>query len=85
MSPNNAMEINNDVLRGNNYFYWEFNARMKLARKNLLQYIDGPINVKVEDATAVAEWKANDLRAFAILSTMLITQYQTMVRNSTST
>ena len=58
---------------------------MRLARKNLLDHIEGPVNVKEEDATAVAVWRANDLKAFSILSTTLSTQYQSMIRNTTST
>nr|CCA23658.1 putative polyprotein [Albugo laibachii Nc14] len=58
---------------------------MRLARKNLLDHIEGPVNVKEEDATVVAVWRANDLKAFSILSTTLSTQYQSMIRNTTST
>ena len=30
----------NDILREDNYFVWEFNARMKLSKKGLLEHID---------------------------------------------
>ena len=40
MSPSHADSTTADMLRDGNYFYWEFNARMKLAKKNLLDHID---------------------------------------------
>ena len=70
MSP---MAADNEILSDDNYFFWEFNARMKLARKYLLQFIDGPVDIKEEDLAAVVEWKAKDLKAFAILSAMIST------------
>uniref|UniRef100_A0AAV1UFB1 Polyprotein n=1 Tax=Peronospora matthiolae TaxID=2874970 RepID=A0AAV1UFB1_9STRA len=30
----------NDILREGNYFVWEFNARMRLAKKGLLEHLD---------------------------------------------
>nr|CCA21023.1 AlNc14C110G6343 [Albugo laibachii Nc14] len=78
------MAAGNEILGDNNDFYWELNARMKLAQKNILLFIDVPVVIK-DDVTAVAEWKAKDLKAFAILSAMINAQYQTTIRNATST
>ena len=53
MSPR-SMKTSNDLLRGDNYSYWEFNARMRLDRKNLLDHIRGPEFAKEEGVIAVA-------------------------------
>ena len=37
MSPNALAP--NDILTDDNYFMWEFNARMTLARKDLLEHV----------------------------------------------
>ncbi|KAJ0394531.1 hypothetical protein ATCC90586_008633 [Pythium insidiosum] len=72
MSP---MSNPNEILNDNNYFLWEFNARMALARKDLLGHLD----VKPEDAVnAPAVWKAADMKALAVLSKMLSPTYQMM-------
>nr|CCA18271.1 AlNc14C48G3811 [Albugo laibachii Nc14] len=47
MSPSAA---DNEILGDNNYFYWEFNAR-----KSLLQFIDGPVDIKHHDQSAVSD------------------------------
>ena len=82
MSPNTAINMDNHILRDDNYFYWEFNAIMMLARKNLLGHIDGSKPPPANDAAALLEWKASDMKAFAILATMLSQQYQTMIRTA---
>ena len=38
VSPNTVGA--NEVLNEDNYFVWEFNARMKLAKKGLMEHID---------------------------------------------
>ena len=53
-----------DLLGSSNYYHWEFNMRMTLARKGLLEHIAG---VKPEAARTV-EWRANDMKAFAIIA-----------------
>ena len=55
---------------------------MMLARKNLLGHIDGSKPPPANDAAALLEWKASDMKAFAILATMLSQQYQTMIRTA---
>ncbi|KAE9107495.1 hypothetical protein PF010_g12242 [Phytophthora fragariae] len=72
----------NDVLRDENYFLWEFNARITLARKDLLNYVV----LKPEEAAlrSTAAWEAADLQALAVLVKLLGPTYQSMVRESSS-
>ena len=42
------------VLNEDNYFAWEFNARMKLAKKGLLEHIDATKALSERDANASA-------------------------------
>ena len=72
----------NDVLRDDNYFLWEFNARMTLARKSLIDHIV----IKPEQAAQrdTPEWKASDLKALAVLVKLLNPTYQSMVRSAQS-
>ena len=77
MSPNNDAA---DLLREDNYFVWEFNARMKLAKKGLLAHIDAA-KVPIDDI----EWKVNDMKAFATITTMISINLQSMVRNAQTT
>lgn len=51
MSPNPAEE--NDAFNEDNYFVWEFNARMKLAKKGLLEHIDATKTPSGEDPSAL--------------------------------
>jgi len=80
MNPNIAGP--NDVLRDDNYFLWEFNARMTLARKDLLNHVV----LKPEEAAlrGTAVWEAADLKALAVLVKLLGPTYQSMVREATS-
>ncbi|KAJ0392282.1 hypothetical protein P43SY_006190 [Pythium insidiosum] len=80
MSPN-ALNPN-DILKDDNYFLWEFNARMALARKDLLHHIE----LKPEDAMHrnSSEWKSADMKALAVLSKLLSPTYQSMIREATS-
>lgn len=71
----------NEILSDDNYFLWEFNARMALARKDLLDHLE----VKPEDAVnAPAQWKAADVKALAVVSKLLSPTYQMMVREANS-
>ncbi|KAJ0412135.1 hypothetical protein ATCC90586_004055 [Pythium insidiosum] len=80
MSPSSSNP--NEILSDDNYFLWEFNARMALARKELLDHIF----VKPEDAARreTDQWKVADVKALAVISKMLSPTYQSMVRESTS-
>lgn len=71
------------MLHDGNYFYWEFNARMKLAKKNLLDHLDATKAPAANDPAAEG-WKVNDGKAFAIIATMIDARYQSMVRNAAS-
>lgn len=81
MSPNPLGP--NDILTDSNYFLWEFNARMALARKGLQDHVAA---MKPEQAMMreTAEWKANDLKALAVLAKMLSANYQSMIREATT-
>uniref|UniRef100_A0AAV1U517 Polyprotein n=1 Tax=Peronospora matthiolae TaxID=2874970 RepID=A0AAV1U517_9STRA len=73
-----------DILREDNYFVWEFNARMRLAKKGLLEHLDAMKAPEEGDASA-STWKVNDMKAFAIVSTMISTNLQSMVRTAETT
>uniref|UniRef100_H3GNJ4 Retrovirus-related Pol polyprotein from transposon TNT 1-94-like beta-barrel domain-containing protein n=1 Tax=Phytophthora ramorum TaxID=164328 RepID=H3GNJ4_PHYRM len=68
----------NDVLQDDNYFLWEFNARMMLTRKDLLNHVV----LKTEEAAlqGSAEWKAADLKALVMLIKLLGPTYHSMLR-----
>ena len=70
--------------REDNYFVWEFNARMRLAKKVLLEYLDAMKAPKEGDST-VSTWKVKGMKAFAILSTMISTNLQSMVPTAKTT
>jgi hypothetical protein len=78
MSPTNA---DNEILNDSNYFIWEFNARMALARKNLLDHV--LVKPKTSEAQK-AEWKVRDMKALGIIAKMMSVQYQGMIREATS-
>ena len=80
MSPTTA----EDILKEDNYFFWEFNTRMKLAKKSLMDHVDAAKAPSDADPRA-AEWKVNDLKAFAIVVTLVSPNLQSMVRNASST
>nr|CCA26538.1 putative polyprotein [Albugo laibachii Nc14] len=69
MSPNSRNAVD-ELLGDNNYFTWEFNARMKQMKKGLLNHIDESESIS-EDRTALAIWKVNDLKALASLQAMV--------------
>lgn len=72
-----------DMLREDNYFSWEFSARMQLMRKGLLDHIE-PVKTPSEDDSNAGIWKINDMKAFAIISTMISPNLQSMVRSACS-
>ena len=80
MSPSHAEAATAELLRDDNYFAWEFNARMKLAKKNLLVHLDAT-KAPQEGDPMLGTWQVNDMKAFAIVSTMIDVRYQSMVRN----
>ena len=82
MSPNTPDA--GDILREDNYFVWEFNARMRLAKKGLLEHLDA-MKAPEEGDAAASTWKVNDMKAFAIVSTMISINLQSMVRTAKST
>ena len=83
MSPTTAKA--NDILKEDNYFAWEFNARIKLAKKGLLEHIDATKAPSEGDDAYASEWKVNDMKAFAIVCTMITPSLQSMVRNAGTT
>nr|CCA28032.1 putative polyprotein [Albugo laibachii Nc14] len=70
-----------DMLREDNYSSWEFSARMQLMRKGLLDHID-MVKTPGEDDSNAADWKVNDMKAFAIVSTMIRPNLQSMFRSA---
>ena len=72
------------MLREDNYFSWELSARMQLMRKGLLDHID-LVKTPSEDDSNAGIWKINDMKAFAIISTMMSPNLQSMVRSACNT
>ena len=76
LSPNTLAP--NNILTDDNYFMWEFNARMNLARKDLLDH------VKIKPEPAVLRenpgWKVADMKSLAVLVKLLSPTYQCMAR-----
>ncbi|KAE8983908.1 hypothetical protein PR002_g23112 [Phytophthora rubi] len=69
-----------EVLLGSgNYFHWEYNMRMTLARKGLLAHVQG---VKVESEITEA-WLVNDAKALGITAQGVELQHQTKIRSAT--
>ncbi|KAE9336093.1 hypothetical protein PF008_g13172 [Phytophthora fragariae] len=52
------------LLRSGNYFHWEYNMRMTLARKSLLAHVQ---HVKAEGEITEA-WIVNDAKALGIIA-----------------
>ncbi|CAI5722170.1 unnamed protein product [Peronospora effusa] len=80
MSPNTLAP--NDILTDDNYFMWEFYARMTLARKDLLDHV----LIKPEPAVLRENpgWKVADMKALAVLVKLLSPTYQCMFRECES-
>lgn len=69
------MKTSLDLLRSNNYFCWEFNMRMALARKGPLGHI---ITVKFK-TEATDEWKVKDMMAYAIIAQGIKVEHQSKI------
>jgi hypothetical protein len=73
----------NDILRDDNFFFWEWDTRMELARKGLVEHVQlKDDDMSVDRSSAV--WMSDDLKAFAIVSRRLSPHYQTMIREARS-
>nr|CCA25054.1 AlNc14C272G9984 [Albugo laibachii Nc14] len=62
-----------------NYFSWEFNTRLRLMKKGLLDFIDTTKTPCIEDQ-AMGLLKFNDMKAFAIISMFVSVKIQSMIR-----
>ncbi|KAJ0392461.1 hypothetical protein P43SY_002015 [Pythium insidiosum] len=68
-------------MNDDNYFLWEFSARMALARKGLA----GHVEITPEKAVALSSnemWKTADSKAMGVIAKMLSSPYQAMIRNA---
>uniref|UniRef100_A0AAV1T3D6 Polyprotein n=1 Tax=Peronospora matthiolae TaxID=2874970 RepID=A0AAV1T3D6_9STRA len=80
MSPNTLAP--NDILTDGNYFMWEFDARMALARKDLLDH-----DLAKPEPAVLREnpgWKVADMKTLAVLVKLFSPTYQCMVRECES-
>ncbi|KAF1318037.1 Integrase catalytic core protein, partial [Globisporangium splendens] len=68
-----------DKLNEDNYFHWEFNMRMKLARKGLLPHIIRADMDSVSDRTT-NKWKEDDLKALGVIAGEVSITYQVYIR-----
>ncbi|OWZ19016.1 hypothetical protein PHMEG_0006804 [Phytophthora megakarya] len=66
------------LLGSGNYFHWEYNMRMTLARKGLLAHVQV---VKLESEITEA-WLVNDAKALAIIAQGVELQHQTKIRSA---
>ena len=57
---------------------------MRLARKNLHGHIDA-LKIPNEGDPAIEMGKVNDVKAFAIIATMISPKFQSLIRSATST
>uniref|UniRef100_A0AAV1UQT2 CCHC-type domain-containing protein n=1 Tax=Peronospora matthiolae TaxID=2874970 RepID=A0AAV1UQT2_9STRA len=70
-----------EVLLGSgNYFHWEYNMRMTLARKGLLVHVQF---IKKEEEMTDA-WLFNDAKALGIIAQGIELQHQTKIRSATT-
>lgn len=58
------MKRPDDLLGSENYFHWEFNMRMTLARKGLLDHI----RTEKKENEMTNEWRVFDEKAYAIVA-----------------
>ena len=72
----------NVMLNKDNYFVWEFNTRLKLIEKGLLDHIDAT-KTPIADNQVPELWRVNDLMAFAIISMSIGINLQSLFRNAT--
>lgn len=82
MSPNYATN-DMDKLREDNYFHWEYNMRMKLARKGLVGHLVPADRDEFNDRTT-ARWKENDLKALGVIADGVDPQHQVYIRHAVS-
>ncbi|DAZ97294.1 TPA: hypothetical protein N0F65_009827 [Lagenidium giganteum] len=81
--------LENDILNESNFYFWEFNMRMLLAKKGLLHHIEPPSSQKV-DANGMpivpgdAQWKSADIKALANIARSMSPNLQAMVRSATT-
>ena len=69
-----------EVLLGSgNYYHWELNMRMTLARKGLL----GHITVLKDENDITEAWLVNDAKALGIIAQGVEIQHQTKIRSAT--
>ena len=68
------------LLGSGNYFHWEFNMRMTLARKGLLAHVQ--IINKEEEMTEA--WLFNDAKALGIIAQGIELHHQTKIRSATT-
>lgn len=74
MSPNSRRP--KDLLGNANYFHWEFNMRMTLARKGLADHLV----VVTTEAEVTEAWRVSDMKALAIIAQGLEVVHQSKVR-----
>ncbi|GMF66182.1 unnamed protein product [Phytophthora lilii] len=83
MSPNTASNPN-EILTYENYFLWEFNARMTLARKGLQDHVVAAMKPEEAVLRKTNEWKVADMKALAVVAKMLSPTYQSMIREAST-
>ena len=66
------------ILNEDNYFVWEFNTRLKLIKKGLLDHIDAT-KVPIAENQVHESWRVNDLKAFAIISMSIGISFQSFI------
>lgn len=67
-----------DLLGDDNYFHWEFNMRMTLARKGLFEHT---VEIKAE-AERTKEWRVADMKALALIARGVQVQHQAKIRGA---
>uniref|UniRef100_A0AAV1TXL4 Polyprotein n=1 Tax=Peronospora matthiolae TaxID=2874970 RepID=A0AAV1TXL4_9STRA len=74
-----ANKRNEVVLGSGNYYHWEYNMRMTLARKGLLGHV-----MAFNDESDVTEaWLINDAKALDIIAQRIEVQHRTKIRSAT--
>ncbi|KAE8980375.1 hypothetical protein PR002_g24149 [Phytophthora rubi] len=80
MSPSYADTVK---LVEDNYFHWEFNMRMKLSRKGLLDNTIKP-GFDAMSGRSTVQWKTNDLKALGVIAGDVSLTYQVYIRGATT-
>ena len=68
------------ILENDNYFHWEFEMRMKLARKGLLAHVQ----VVKDPAEFTEAWLLNDMKALGLIAQGVAVEQHTNIRLATS-